>query len=558
MDGNDMQSRMRSGACQYYPVVLCGILLAASVAIPLPAKSEEWVYTVRPGDNLWLLTRRHLKSMQYVHPLQQLNKIRDPYALPPGSSLRIPLAWTRLASEESAAVLAVHGAVSVKRKGQEESLKPGMKLLAGDEIQSGNDAFMTVEFADNSRLKVQDNTRLRLENMRMLGNRGVVDTLIDLQQGRTESTVPKKSEPGSRFRIKTPSAVSSVRGTDFRVGVMEGQSATSSEVLTGVVEVAAGKKSIPVVADYGSVTRPGGAPLPPVRLLPPPDLSATGSHYESLPLVIKLKPLAGAQAYRTQIATDREFVNMRLEFTTASLPFRDGAIPDGEYWMRIRGIDGSAIEGKDAVMPFSLNAFPEVPFIIAPLPDGVTAPQLQEFKWASQPEVSHYMLIISQDKAFSSSVYFNPDARGEGLTLTESLAPGKYFWRIAAVSATEGAGPLSDVMSFRVPYPAPVAPEPGIDENGMTFAWRAPAEGQRFHFQFARDKAFSDMVHDELTATSRVVVAKPDAGSYYLRLRTIEADGFEGPWGSPQMIEVPRRLPYWYMLFLVFPLLIPI
>lgn len=553
-----MQSGVRSRVRQYYPVVLCGVLLVASVALSLPARSEEWIYTVRSGDNLWLLTKRHLKSMQYVHPLQQLNKIRDPYALPPGSNLRIPLSWTRLTGEESAAVLAVHGAVSLTRKGQEEPLKPGMQLLVGDEIQSSNDAFMTMEFADRSRLKVQDNTRLRLENMRMLGNRGVVDTLIDLQQGRTENAVPKKSETGTRFRIKTPSAVSSVRGTDFRVGVIEGQPATSSEVLTGAVEVAAGQKSIPVPADYGSVTRLGGAPLRPVRLLPPPDLSATSSHYESLPLIINLKPLAGARAYRTQIATDREFTNMRSEFTTATLPFRDGAIPDGEYWMRIRGIDGSALEGKDAVMPFSLNAYPEVPFIIAPLPDGATAPQLQEFKWASQPEVSHYMLTISQDKAFSSMVYFNPDVRGEGLTLTESLAPGKYFWRIAAVSATEGAGPLSDVISFRVPYPAPVAPDPEVDENGLTFAWRAPAEGQRFHFQFARDKAFGDMIHDELTATSRVVVAKPDAGSYYLRLRTVEADGFEGPWGSPQMIEVPRRLPYWYMLFLVFPLLIPI
>lgn len=553
-----MQSRMQSGIFTCRKPAVCKLIVTICMAFPLSAASEEWIYTVKLGDNLWHLTQRHLKSMKYVKGLQQLNKISNPYALPPGSCLRIPLAWTRLASEESAAVLAVHGLVTLKRNGQEGPVEPGMRLLVGDEIQSANDAFMTIEFADRSRLKVQDNTLFRLENMRMLGNRGVVDTFVDLQQGRTESSIPKKSDTGSRFRIKTPSAVSSVRGTDFRVGVIDGKSASSSEVLTGVVEVSAGQKSIRVASDLGSVTLQGAAPSSPVRLLPPPDLSVTDNHYQRLPLVISLKPLAGAHAYRAQIATDREFNNLWSEFTATNLPFRDGAIPDGEYWMRVRGIDASSIEGKDAVMPFSLNASPELPFILAPIPDGVTAPQHQEFKWASQPEVSHYMVTISQDKNFSSAAYFNPEVRGDGLTLTESLAPGKYFWRVAAVSETEGAGPLSDAMPFRVPHPAPALEDSEFDDNSMTFAWGAPAEGQRFHFQFASDKAFGDIIHDELTTASRVVIAKPDAGAYYLRTRTIEADGFEGPWGSPQMIDVPRRLPYWYMLFLVFPLLIPL
>ncbi|HRB98197.1 MAG TPA: FecR domain-containing protein, partial [Nitrosomonas sp.] len=68
---------------------------------------------------------------------------------------------------------------------------------------------------------MQENTQLRLENMRILGDQGLFDTLIDLREGRTESSVPSKSEKGIRFRIKTPSAISSVRGTDLRVGAME-------------------------------------------------------------------------------------------------------------------------------------------------------------------------------------------------------------------------------------------------------------------------------------------------------------------------------------------------
>lgn len=107
---------------------------------------------------------------------------------------------------------------------------------------------------------------------------------------------------------------------------------------------------------------PPGAP---VKLLPPPDLSSTPSLYEQLPLVITLNPLEGAVAYRAQIASDQNFESLRTEFTTGKLPFRDGDIPDGDYWLRVRGIDVNGIEGYDAVIAFTLNARPEPPFILA-------------------------------------------------------------------------------------------------------------------------------------------------------------------------------------------------
>ena len=273
--------------------------------------------------------------------------------------------------------------------------------------------------------------------------------------------------------------------------------------------------------------------------------------------MIKFTPLAGAHAYRAQIAADRDFKNLRSEFTAASLPFRDGDIPDGDYWLRVRGIDGLSIEGKDAVIAFALNAYPEAPFILAPLPGGMAEPEKQQFKWAAQTDVSHYAVMISKDADFSSSLYFNPEVKENSVTLSESLPPGHYFWRIFAVSAREGAGPFSDTMAFRVPYPAPAVGEAKLDDNKMTFAWRAAAEGQSFQFQFARDKEFTHIIHDESTTASQVTIAKPDSGTYYLRIKTIESDGFQGPWGSPQAIEVPFGISYWFMLLLMLlPLLV--
>jgi len=164
-----------------------------------------------------------------------------------------------------------------------------------------------------------------------------------------------------------------------------------------------------------------------------------------------------------------------------------------------------------------LNATPEPPFVTAPLPGGMTAPENQEFTWAIQSEASHYAMMISQDEDFFTTVYFNLEIKENQQTLKESLSPGHYYWRIYSVSATEGAGPLSDTMPFRVPYPGPSVEETEIDDNELTFAWRAAAEGQSFHFQFARDEDFSDILHDEITTASRMTVENPGSGTYYLR-----------------------------------------
>ncbi|MBX3616767.1 FecR domain-containing protein [Nitrosomonas sp.] len=526
-------------------------LLSGLIAAPNYAAAEEWIYTIRPGDNLWNVTERHLNSMRYVHQLQQLNKIINPFSIPLGTKIKIPVAWSKQRTDGvTARVVNVQGAALLKRLDIDENIpiELGMQLFAGDEIRSENDSFVTIEFTDQSILRLQDSSFIRIDAMKIFGDFGLVDTFVDLQKGRTENAVPKESEIGTRFRIKTPSAVSSVRGTDFRVGIVSGEESTSSEVLSGLVQVTGDTKEVGIPAGFGTVTATGLPPSAPVKLLPPPDLGNTPSLYEQLPLAITLNPLDGAVAYRAQIASDQKFENLRTEFTTEKLPFRDGDIPDGDYWLRVRGIDANGIEGYDAVIAFTLNARPEPPFIIAPLPDGVADPITREFKWAIQPEASHYIVMVSKDAGFSDLVAKDTQVKTNDFHLTEPLTPGQYFWRIASVSATEGIGPYTDAMPFRMPFPGPAMEETKFDKSQMTFGWRAGGAGQRFHFQLARDREFQKILHDEQTSATQLSVQRPDGGTYYLRTKTIEADGFEGPWGPPQAIDIPYANPYWMLL----------
>jgi len=44
-----------------------------------------------------------------------------------------------------------------------------------------------------------------------------------------------------------------------------------------------------------------------------------------------------------------------------------------------------------------------------------------------------------------------------------------------------------------------------------------------------------------------VLITDPSPGLYYVRARTIDADGFEGPFGMPQQVEVSRSGLWWLL-----------
>lgn len=93
---------------------------------------------------------------------------------------------------------------------------------------------------------MESESKIRLKQAEVLGQDGVVMTEVELESGRTVNIAPHGSEPATRFRIRTPAAVSSVRGTRFRVGADKQDGTTRSEVLEGLLEVSAQGRNVQV------------------------------------------------------------------------------------------------------------------------------------------------------------------------------------------------------------------------------------------------------------------------------------------------------------------------
>ena len=126
------------------------LLACALLALPgATALAEDWIYSVRPGDNLWDLSETHLTSMKYWRPLQRHNNITDPLHIPPGSRLKFPIAWLKL-QPSAATVVQLQGEARLI-SGADGSSKPlgvNTQLLSGDTVLTGPDSNLSIRFAD--------------------------------------------------------------------------------------------------------------------------------------------------------------------------------------------------------------------------------------------------------------------------------------------------------------------------------------------------------------------------------------------------------------------------
>jgi hypothetical protein len=120
-----------------------------------------------------------------------------------------------------------------------------MVLKQSDEISCDPDGVAVLAFADNSTTAFRNSAQFKIASYFTEG--GVVRAEILLKMGEVAAQVNKSEATKSDFRIKSPTEVSSVRGTIFRVFVDPVGRASITSVQRGVVEVDPVKPGLPTV-----------------------------------------------------------------------------------------------------------------------------------------------------------------------------------------------------------------------------------------------------------------------------------------------------------------------
>lgn len=400
--------------------------LCAQIAFA-PASANETddvVYIVAPGDTLYGIAERYLVNTGSAREIQQINKVRYPRRLTIDRALLIPRQLLRHNPAELR-VAAFSGPVQIA--GNAPTV--GAALREGQVIETGPNGFISFSSQFGGRISLPSNTSARLIMARryILGN--TLDVDFAITRGRANATSPVLGGQ-DRLRMRTPLAVTAVRGTEFRVAYdAQAGEVSLTEVTEGEVRVAAAGQERDAPAGFGVSSTPAGVSEP-EPLLPAPEVLNPGAVQTGATLEFALEPVGGAVGYRFQLARDAGFLDVISEQVEndefAELP----GIDNGRFFVRAQGIAVSGLEGDSESYSFVRKR-------LSVSASAAAAQDYDGFNFAWAPEGS-------ERATFAFQLWLEAEPQSllvdeMGLTVTQvtltDLPAGKYVWRVAAVEA---------------------------------------------------------------------------------------------------------------------------
>lgn len=536
---------------------MVNVLAAAGAPESQLNQSDDVRHVVAKGDTLYGLAQQYLPSASMWPALQHHNAIRAPHHLRPGQVVFIPASL--LATQPvTATVDFVHGSVKAAT-GPATPAVPvatGSQLAEGTQLQTGADGYVSVRLADGSLIKVQAGSDVTLERMRRRTATGDTSLGIGLQRGSVQSTVTPKNTRGQRFDIRTPLAVASVRGTEFDVSVADnGNTATS--VTQGVVAVRAPAhaKEKPEQGSLGAdlqegegnaVTREGSLGKT-MQLLPAPDLSALPAVLEDAEnATFDVPAVPQAATYRVRIAQDEALVQVVRNASFASAQFRFDGLPDGRYFVGVRGVDTSGILGKEAHAALVVKVLPTPPppFYQSPTAGAQVSGAQVALLCTEVPGVKWFHIQVAAGEDFSHPVVNENRLSACGYT-TQQLAPGKWYWRVASVSQRANGqtlpGRFAPPQTFTVLPAAPAFGTPSTPADGGKVFWEKQA-GHTYRIQVAQDEGFAHIKGDQAVDQAAWDFTEVPPGKYYIRVQTIDSAGTAGAFSGTRQIDTRSML----------------
>jgi len=225
--------------------LFAGVLIfsLAFAPIQLAAQStsnaERIAYALKRGDTLFDLANKYLRKRSDYLAVQRLNNIANPRQIPVGRTLHIPVNLLKY-RPSTARLSAFRGDVSIAVNGKSLTPVQGLGVGEGSLIKTAARSFLTLQLEDGSRVSMPSNSFVRVTRLRHILLTDSVDYEIAVDKGRIRSKVAPLEKKADRYRVRTPVAVSAVRGTDFRTRVDESTGTAYSETVEGEVVVAAG------------------------------------------------------------------------------------------------------------------------------------------------------------------------------------------------------------------------------------------------------------------------------------------------------------------------------
>ncbi|HWJ68900.1 MAG TPA: FecR domain-containing protein [Sphingobium sp.] len=398
----------------------------------LEGPADHVRYTIRKGDTLYDLAERYFVRLEDYRAVQRLNHIADPYRIPIGRVITVPMRLVRI-EPLAARLIAARGTVRVQVEARDLPVRVGMPIAIGTRLETGENGFLTIALPNGSRTTLPTRSALVVRQLRRIPLIDAVDYDLEVAAGKVETEATPINPGKGDLRVRTPRAVSAVRGTRFRVGYAEERSST--EVLVGAVAVGTaggrrGDAGTQITGGFGAYVATDGtvaseALLPPVALIEPGKVQTEDA------VTLALAPVPTAQAYHVQIGADAGFVDMMAEQMVTEPMARFTDIPNGNWFVRATAISATGLEGlyQSYAMKRSLAT-------LEASAQGDLA--LMRFRWSGAGEGRRaYRFQMAGDDPAALPIVDEGGLGEEGLEMRD-LKPGTYHWRVGLRQYSDG------------------------------------------------------------------------------------------------------------------------
>ena len=419
------------------------ILLALIVAVlPLSysnaqtvnaaAQSSETIsYRFRSGDTLLNLASKYFRQKRDYLTVQRLNKISNPRRIPVGTVLKIPYNILKFRNE-SADVIAFRGIVRVAGIGpQPRAPKLNEAIKEGVGLATGADSSLSLSTSDGSVITMPSNSVMRIIKLRRILLNDSIDIEYALDEGGIRTKVQPARKAEDRYRVRTPAAVSAVRGTDFRNRFDPVSNQSFAELIEGGLQIATdGNGGTGLRPGFGAAITDQG--LKTEALLPAPQILGGQGLQRDENIAIAVAPVEGARRYRLVVARDSGFIDIVAEAENDAPKLAVSNLDNGNYFAKITAFSKTGLEGLPVKQAFRRRL------------NTVSAQAAQEadafaFRWTAggkERKLYRFQLFAAKEKASDSfSTGDSPPLVDEAaLTQTKisvsALPAGQYYWRV--------------------------------------------------------------------------------------------------------------------------------
>jgi len=494
---------------------------------------------VQKGTNLIHIARKYCPSRSAWKTIARVNHLKSPYIIHAGSTLRIP-ASLLITENVAAKVASVSGSPRLMTGERTSRLQKGDLVLPGQTVSTGADEYVHLIYPDHKHTRIGPESEMTLVYlMRLTDN--TLQAEFSLKKGKVIHSITKKLKINEHFETRTPVAITGVRGTEFRMKVINDET-NIVETLNGQVAVAAAGKELILPKGKGSKVKKGQPPAPPRKLPARPDPLQIKEVYRLLPLVIPAPEHKTAKYLRLRVAKDEQGHETLLVLTThPGSRFQIRAIADGHYYVFLTAIDSEDFESVPS-KPAKLyvRTSPPAPSISKPNNGFTTFESKIKIRWLKSDQAAFYVTQIAEDQEFSTII--DEQQVKDATFTTNELPPGGYFFRVRLVTEDGFSTLYSEHISWKVmeqPKMGEMAPV-AADDGSIHLRWAQFPDTERYMLQIATDKKFTNLIVNEkqLKDPSYTITDHLDAGNYSIRIRTILNDGQKSPWSQPQTMTI--------------------